>query len=47
MSKDNKAKKILLQKYDDKHYFSEKLNEVLEVSVKRYLGISIDEDDDE
>jgi hypothetical protein len=47
MLKSSKKKESLLQHYDDKLYFSEKLNEVLEVSVKRYLGISIDDDDDE
>lgn len=29
----------------DKCHFSEKLNEVLKVSVKRYLGMSIDDED--
>lgn len=43
--KGNKKKESLLQTYDDKCYFSEKLNNVLEISVKRYLGMSIDEED--
>jgi hypothetical protein len=45
MLKSSKKKESLLQDYDDKLYFSEKLNEVLEYSVKRYLGMSIDEED--
>jgi hypothetical protein len=45
--KSNKKKETLLQEYDDKCHFSEQLNKVLDVSVKRYLGISIDEDDND
>ena len=45
MHKGNKNKETLLQTYDDKCHFSEKLNNVLEISVKRYLGMSIDEED--
>ena len=45
--KGNKKKELLLQEYEDATYFSEKLNDMLEVSVKRYFGMNIDEDDDE
>ena len=43
--KSNKKKELILQTYDDKCHFSAKLHEVLETSVKRYLGMSIDEED--
>lgn len=38
-------KELILKNYDDEDYFKEKLEETLVISVKRYLGIDIDEDD--
>jgi hypothetical protein len=38
-------KELILKNYDDEDCFKEKLEEPLVISVKRYLGIDIDEDD--
>ena len=45
-SKGKTNKEKVFKKYDDKEYFYEKLEHTLEVSIKRYLGIQINDDDD-
>jgi len=39
----SKHKDLVLQNYDDREYFKEKLEETLVVSIKSYLGIEIDD----
>jgi len=46
-SKCKKNKKLILKKYDNNEYYAEKLEEKLEINVKRYLGIKIDDDTDD
>ena len=38
-------KELILNNYDDIDYFSEKIQEKLDINVKRYLGMKIDDDD--
>jgi transposase len=45
-SKGKTNKELILKKYDDNEYYSEKLEEILDINVKRYLGIKIDDDTD-
>ena len=45
--KDKQSKHTILQHYDDKTYFMEKLEEKIKYSINRYLGIKNDEDDDD
>jgi competence CoiA-like predicted nuclease len=40
-------KELILKNYDDNNYFSEKLEKKLEINVKRYLAIKIDDDSDD
>ena len=40
-------KEIILKNYHDKDYFFEKLEKKLDISIKRYIGLSIDDEDDE
>jgi len=43
ISKGKTNKELILKNYDDEDYFKEKLEEMLVISVKRYLGIDIDD----
>jgi hypothetical protein len=45
MEKTNKEKKTILNSYDEKSYFMEKLNETIKSSINRYFEL-VDEDDD-
>ncbi len=40
-------KEKILQNYDNKEYFFKKLEEKLDVSIKRYLGLKLDDDDED
>jgi hypothetical protein len=40
-------KELFLKKYEDIEYFTERLEEILDKSVKSYLKINIDEEDDD
>jgi hypothetical protein len=46
-SKGKTNKELILKNYDNNEYYSEKLEEKLNISVKRYLGIKIDDDSDD
>ena len=46
-SKGKTNKELILKNYDDKDYFTEKIEKILDISVKRYLKMDIIEDDDE
>jgi hypothetical protein len=45
-SKGKSNKEIILKKYDDNTYFTEKLIKKIEINVKRYLEIKIEDDSD-
>ena len=45
-SKGKTNKELILKNYDNNEYYSEKLEEKLDISVKRYLGMKIDDDSD-
>ena len=47
MEKTNKEKKTILNSYDEKSYFMEKLDETLKSSINRYFELCDDSDDDE
>ena len=40
-------KELILNNYDDKEYFYVQLKQILDISVRRYLGMHIEEDDEE
>ena len=40
-------KEQVLKNYDDKDYFRKKIEQKLEISIKRHLGITINDDEDE
>lgn len=44
-SKGKTNKELILKKYDNNEYYSEKIEEKLDISVKRYLGMKIEDDD--
>jgi competence CoiA-like predicted nuclease len=46
LSKGKSNKELVLKNYDDIDYFTEKLEKKLDLNVKRYLEIKIDEDSD-
>jgi hypothetical protein len=45
-SKGKKNKENILKNYDDSDYFKEILEKKLDISIKRYLGIKIDDESD-
>ena len=45
-SKGKTNKEFILTNYDNDNYYSEKLEEKLVISVKRYLGLKIEYDSD-
>jgi hypothetical protein len=47
LTKGKTNKELILKNYDDNNYFSEKLEKKLEINVKRYLAIKIDDDSDD
>jgi hypothetical protein len=46
-SKGKSKKELILTNYDNKDYFVEKIEKKLDINVKRYLGITISDDDEE
>lgn len=46
-SKGKINKELILKNYDDNEYFSTNLEKKLDISIKRYLGIKIVDEDDE
>ena len=47
LSKGKTNKEKVLKNYDNDDYYSEKIEEKLDINVKRYLAIKIDDDDDD
>jgi competence CoiA-like predicted nuclease len=47
LTKGKTNKELILKNYDDNNYFSEKIEKKLEINVKRYLAIKIDDDSDD
>jgi hypothetical protein len=46
-TKGKNNKELILKNYDDKLYFTKQLEEILNIEIKKYLKISIDDDEDE
>ena len=46
MEKNNKEKKRILNSYDEKSYFIEKLKETIKSSINRYFELVKDSDDE-
>ena len=47
LSKGKTNKEKILKNYDNNDYYSEKIEEKLDINVKRYLAIKIVDDDDD
>ena len=47
MSKGNKNKEQILMNNDDDVYFTQKIEKQLEISIRRYLAMKIEDDDDD